>query len=141
MKVRDLFSAAIEREEKSLVYAILYLMQKGYIRETDDESKIDFSKIDNEAVDRLFQENPLGIRKIRIFCLMKNKKRYEFIYAENEREAAEYFRELFKQEPIKIFEYPLDFTLAEGKAFVSFREIRKRFEEFPAYLGYFEKKR
>src|SRR5690606_32083855 len=106
MKVRDLFTEAIEHEEKSLVYAILYLMQKGYIRETDDESKIDFSKIDNEAVDRLFQENPLGIRKIRIFCLMKNKKRYEFIYAENEREAVEYFRELFQKEPIKIFEYP-----------------------------------
>jgi len=137
MTARELLEAAIEQEEISLVYCLVYLFRKGLIQEND--RNIDFSRVVNQEVARLIEENPLGIRKIRIYCLRRNRKRYEFIFAENEQEAAAHFRELFHTEPLNIHEYPLDFEMLEGKRVTSFREMRKRFNTFPAYLGYYEK--
>ena len=137
MTARELLEAAIEQEEISLVYCLVYLFRTGLIQENDTD--IDFSLVDNQEVGKLIEENQLGIRKIRIFSLKRNRKRYEFIFAEKEEEAAARFRELFHTEPLNIHEYPLDFEMLEGKRVTSFREMRKRFNTFPAYLGYYEK--
>jgi len=140
--VEDLLNDAMKYEEKALIYYILYAIKKGKIQKTDPAETFNlnrFSEKEHQEVAKLIEENPLGIWKIRIFSLKRNRKRYEFIFAANEQEAAAHFRELFHTEPLNIHEYPLDFEMLEGKRVTSFREMRKRFNTFPAYLGYYEK--
>ncbi|WP_404332111.1 hypothetical protein [Mesobacillus maritimus] len=52
-------------------------------------------------------------------------------------EAIEFFTETFQQPPMNCHEYPLDFELSRGNGVITFREMKKEFESFPAVAGYF----
>jgi hypothetical protein len=43
----------------------------------------------------------------------------------------------FSATPLNCHEYSLDFELARGNGVISFREMRKEFERFPAIAGFY----
>jgi hypothetical protein len=87
----------------------------------------------------MIENNVLGIHKIRVYSLKMNQKEFVFIYAGSEQEAIQFYTNTFYQSPLNCHEYTLDFQLARGNEVISFRDMRKEFESFPAIAGYFNK--
>ena len=79
----------------------------------------------------------LGIRKLGIYSLKRNAKDFVFIYAYSDQEAVEFFTETFRESPLNCHEYSLDFELARGNGVITFREMKKEFEDFPVVAGDF----
>lgn len=135
--VKELLDNAIFFEEKSLTYYILHLLQTGKVKENDTD--LDFNLANHQEVAQMIENNPLNIEKVGIYALKRNSRVFAFIYAKNEIEAKKHFKNLFQQEPSNCHEYPLDYEISIGNDFKTFRELRKQFDSFPAFLGIYER--
>jgi hypothetical protein len=91
----------------------------------------------HQKVAEMIRNNVLGFYKIGIYSLKMNQKDYVFIYAACQQEAVQFYTKPFNQTPLNCHEYSLDFQLASGNDVISFRDMRKEFESFPAIAGYF----
>ena len=87
----------------------------------------------------MIRNNVLGIHKIRVYSLKMNQKDFVFIFAASEQEAIQFYTKTFHQSPLNCHEYSLDFQLYRGNDVISFRDMRKEFESFPAIAGYFKR--
>lgn len=139
MKVRDLYKESIIYEEISMAHYIYYLLKEKLIQLDDDVSVIQSIDIDYAKVMELIDRNVLGITPIRIFSLKMYKKRFVFIFAKNREEAIRYYWRKFNAEPLNCYEYHLDLELVWGNMTLSFREMRKDFNEFPAVAFFYNK--
>lgn len=140
--VKDLLDEAMEYEEKILVYHILYAVEKGKVFLTDSRErfkKIRFTQEEQREISKWIQENPLKIEKIRIYCLKMDNTRFAMIFAKNSREAVDYYIKLFKKRPLNCLEHYLDYEVTQGTKPISFRELRKQLNSFPAYVGYMDR--
>lgn len=140
--VKTLFDEAIRYEMKSLVYCILYALKNKNIRLDDSEEKFfntRFADTDNEQIARLIESNPLRLDIIKIYSLKMDKRKFAMIYARSREEAIQYYQELFHKKPLNCHEILLDHEILLGKKSVSFREMRKQFNTFPAYAGFIER--
>jgi len=140
--VKTLFDEAIRYEMKSLVYCILYAIKKKNIQPNDPEEKFfntRFTDVDNEQIARLIESNPLRLDIIKIYSLKMDKRKFAMIYARSREEAIQYYQELFHKKPLNCHEILLDHEILLGKKSVSFREMRKQFNTFPAYAGFIER--
>jgi hypothetical protein len=57
---------------------------------------------------------------------------YDFIFAANQQEAIQFYKDTFFVKPLNCHEYPLDFQMDRGDAAISFREWRKEILNIPA---------
>ncbi|NHC41565.1 hypothetical protein G6549_16535 [Bacillus sp. MM2020_1] len=139
MIVKDLYMDCFRYEESALAHYIHHLLAEKKISLEDEMSKIDLELADHQKVKELIQNNVLGFHKVGIYSLKMNQKEFVFIFAASDREAIQFYTETFHQSPLNCHEYSLDFELSRGKGGISFREMRKEFDSFPAIVGYFER--
>jgi hypothetical protein len=137
MLVGELYLESIRLEQCSLAHYLYHLLAERKILMNDTTDQLDLEKADHKKVAELIQTNHLGIRKLGIYSLKRNAKEFVFIYAYGEEEAIEFFTKTFRDAPLNCHEYPLDFELARGKGVISFREMKKEFDDFPVVAGYF----
>jgi hypothetical protein len=102
-----------------------------------DISKIDLNQADHQKVESKIQNNVLGFHKVGIYSLKMNQKAFVFIYAGSEEEAIQFYTESFHKLPLNCHEYSLEFKLARGNGVISFRDMKKEYESFPAIAGYY----
>lgn len=139
--IEDLLRDAMDYEEKVLIYYILYALEKEKIKMEDPEEKFDmiqFTEQENKEIARLIEENPLKIDRVNIYSLKMDKTRYAMIFARSKEEAIHYYIKKFKKKPLNCCEFLLDYQVMQGKKAVSFLELRKQLDSFPAYAGYME---
>ena len=122
-----------------MAHYIHHLLAEKKISLDDDISKIDLDQADHQKVAEMIQNNVLGFHKIGIYSLKMNQKDFVFIFAASEQEAIQYYTKTFHQTPLNCHEYSLDFQLDRGNDVISFRDMRKEFESFPAIAGYFKR--
>jgi hypothetical protein len=139
MLVKDLYLDTIRYEMSFLAHYIYHLLGEQKISLEDDSSKIDVVKADPQIVKELIQKNVLGIHKICVYSLKMNQKDFVFIFAASQEEAIHFYKRTFAQPPLNCHEYPLDFEFYRGNEVVSFRDMRKGIEDFPAIAGSFER--
>lgn len=140
--VKDLLDEAMEYEEKILVYHILYAIEKGKVSLTDPRErfkKIRFTQEEQMEIAKRIQENPLKIEKVKIYCLKMDKRKFAMIYARSREEAIEHYKKIFNRTPLNCHEFLLDYEIMQGNKPISYREMRKQFNSFPAYAGYMER--
>lgn len=139
MFVKDLYLDSLRYEESSLAHYIYHLLAEKKISLDDDVSKLDFVQADHQKVRELIQKNVLGIHKVGVYSLKMNQMDFVFIFAENKQEAIQFYTKTFHQTPLNCHVYSLDFEFTRGNGVVSFRDMRKEFESFPAIAGYFKR--
>lgn len=140
MVVRDLYFDSILYEESTLAHCIYHLLIEKKITLEDDIAKLNMQEADNQIVAELTNNNVLGIvRRAGIFSLKMDQQNFVFMFAKSDSEAIRFYTEMFDKAPLNCHEYSLDFQLARGRELISFREMRKEFERFPAIAGYFKK--
>jgi len=137
--VQELYEDSIQYGEKVLAHYILHLLQEGHVSLNDDASLIDFSKADQQKVLEMINQNYLGFSDIKVFSLKWDDKTFAFIFASNEEEAKKYFEQKLRKKQLNCFEYPLDFQMSRGNEFLSFREMQKEHNQFPAIAGFYER--
>lgn len=140
--VKNLLDDAMKYEMKGLVYCILYALRKKYIQPNDPEEKFfntRFADTDNEQIARLIESNPLRLDIIKIYSLKMDKRKFAMIYARSREEAIERYKKIFNRTPLNCHEFLLDYEIMQGNKPISYREMRKQFNSFPAYAGYMER--
>lgn len=137
MLVKELYLDSIRFEQSSLAHYIYHLLAEQRISLDDPIEHLDFDQADHQKVAEMIQTNLLGFSEVGIYSLKRNAKDFVFIFAHNKQEAMEFFTKTFQQGPLNCHEYSLDFELVRGKTVISFREMRKEFEHFPAIAGNF----
>lgn len=140
--VKDLLNDAMKYEMKGLVYCILYAVKKKYIQPNDLEEKFyttKFTETDNQEIAKLIEQNPLKFEFVKIYSLKMDKYKFAMIYARSREEALQHYGELFKRKPLNCHEFMLDYQVMQGNKPITFREMRKQFNSFPAYAGYMER--
>ena len=137
MLVKELYLEAISLEQSSLVHYLYHLLAEGIISADDPIESLNLDQADHQKVAEMIQTNLLGFHKVGIYSLKRNAKEFVFIFAHNKQEAIEFYTETFQQSPLNCHEYPLDFQIERGNEVITFREMRKEFERFPAIAGYF----
>ena len=136
MIVKDLYHDCLIYERSQLAHCIHHLLVEKKISLNDDVSKVDFGQANHQKVAEMIQKNVLGFYKIDIYSLKMNKKDFVLIFAANKQEAIHFYHKTFHQPPLNCHEYWLDFEVYRGKDVISFRDMRKEFESFPAIAGY-----
>ncbi|WP_160724998.1 hypothetical protein [Bacillus sp. USDA818B3_A] len=139
MLVKDLYLYSLQYEESSLAHYIYHLLAEKKISLDDDESQLDLGQANHQKVAEMIEKNVLGFHKIRVYSLKMRPKEFVFIFAINEQEAIQFYIKIFQQKPMNCHESLLDFDFTRGNGSVSFREMRKEFESFPAVAGYFRR--
>lgn len=137
MLVREMYEYLILYGESTLAHSIYHLLTEKKISLDDDIEQIDMNQANQEKVTELVQKNVLGIRKISVYSMKMDKKTFVFIFAASEEEAIQFYRKSFHQTPLNCHEYSLDFEFTRGNEVISFREMRKEFDCFPAIAGYY----
>ena len=137
--IRELYEACIKYEESTLAHYILHLLQEGKVSLEDDESSLDLDQADHQVVAEMIEKNQLGFSQIKVFSLKIDANTFAFIFAKSKQEAVDHYQKKFRKEPLNCYEYPLDYRICRGNEFLSFRDLRKEFTEFPVIAGYFEK--
>lgn len=137
MLVSELYEECLQYGVSTLAHCLYYLLMEKKISLHDDISNIHINQIDRQKIEELVRKNVLGLYKIGIYSLKVNKKDFVFIFAATKEEAIEFFINTFQQAPLNCHEYPLDFQIERGNEVITFREMRKEFERFPAIAGYF----
>ncbi|MEH7177919.1 hypothetical protein [Neobacillus vireti] len=136
MIVKDLYHDCLLYEISQLAHCIHHLLTEKKISLNDDVSTVDFDQADHQKVAELVQNNVLGFRKIKNYSLKKNQKDFVFIFAASEQEAIHFYRETFHQHPLNCHENWLDFNFYRGNDVITFRDLIKEFNSFPAIAGY-----
>ncbi|MEB3752511.1 hypothetical protein MKY25_01580 [Geobacillus sp. FSL W8-0032] len=139
--VRELYEESIRYEEKTLAHYILHLLQEGKVTLDDDADSLDFTKADHQKVAQMIEQNQLGFSDIKIFSLKYEEELFAFVFAVNEEEAIQFFRNTFKRHPYNCHQQLMDFPMTRGRETVTFRDIKKEHEKFPALAGVYERGR
>ncbi|PLS01949.1 hypothetical protein [Neobacillus cucumis] len=137
MFVREIYLDSLRYEQTSLAHYIHHLLTEKKISLEDNESQLDLQQADHQKVAEMIENNVLGIHKVCIYSLKIKPKEFVFIFAENEQEAIQFYIKTFQQMPKNCHEYDLDFELIRGNGEITFREMRKEHESFPAIAGFF----
>lgn len=135
MLVKDIYQDCFLFDESSLAHYIHHLLAERKISLEDDSSKIDLNQADHQKVADMIQNNVLGFHKVGIYSLKMNQKAFVFIYSSSQEEAIDFFSKSFHKTPLNCHEYPLEFELTKGNGVISFRNMKKEFESFPAIAG------
>ena len=141
MIVKEIYMDCLRYEESTLANYIHHLLAEKKISLEDDFSIKDLEKADHQKVKELIQNNVLGFHKVGIYSLKIVHKEFVFIFAANDREAIQFYTNTFHQNPLNCHEYSLDYQLDRGNGVISFRDMRKEFESFPAIAGFCERER
>lgn len=136
--VREQFEHCVKYESIYMAHLLHYMLKEGMIKLEDDFSKIDFRKVDGAKVSEMVEQNYLCFLPIKIFSLKVDDYLFAFVFAKTKEEAMEFMKSL-NEKPRNCFEYPLDLEMYREGRVLTFREMKKEHESFPALVGYFER--
>ncbi|MDQ1002821.1 hypothetical protein QFZ28_003221 [Neobacillus niacini] len=139
MLIKEAYSDSLRYEESSLAHYIHHLLAEKKISLDDDLSKLNFDLANHQKVAEMIRNNVLGIYKVRVYSLKMNQKDFVFIFAPSEEEAIQYYTKTFHQKPWNCHESLLDFQFYRGNDVISFRDMRRECESFPAIAGYYSR--
>lgn len=125
-------------EEGILSYYLFHLLEEKIVALDDDISKLDICQSDHEKVAELIKKNVLGVHSVKVFSLKMAQNKFVFIFAESRVAAIHYYTFTFKKSPLNCIEFLLETEFIRGNEILSFREMKKEHEKFPAVAGYFE---
>jgi hypothetical protein len=137
MLVKDMYQDCLLFEESSLAHYICHLLAEKKISLEDDSSKIDLNQADHQKVAVMIEDNVLGFHKVGIYSLKMNQKAFVFIYASSQEEAIQFYTKSFHKTPLNCHEYSQEFEFTRGNGVISFRDMKKEFQSFPAIAGCF----
>ena len=142
ISVEEMYREAIEREFVGTAHTIFYMLQKGYVKMSDDVSALSFDKLsefERKEIEKMIEMNYLKINPIDIYTLKLDRNNFALIFARNEQEAIQYFCKVFDKKPLNCFRHMMDMEFVEGKGTITFREMRKYYSTFPALVGIYDK--
>ena len=122
--------------KKTLLTINVDLAEKKILLD-DDISEIDLNQADYKKVAAMIQNNVLCIHKVGIYSLRMDQESFAFVYTRSPEESIQCYTESFQKKPLNCHEYSLDFELVKGKFTISFRNMKKEIESFPAIAGVF----
>lgn len=137
--IKEMYVESIANGYSFMAHALYYLLREGLVSPDDPSEAIDSKALDYKEVSSLEEENYLGLNVIRSYSLKVEANKFMFVFAKNETEAISFIKRKYGLTPLNCHEYPLDFSLMRGNAFITFREIKKEFSVFPALIGVFFK--
>jgi hypothetical protein len=138
MTIKELYLDALKNEATALVYCIYYLLMEKKISLYEPIGKLDLKQVDNDKVAKLVEENVLGIEKIGIYSLQMHEDRFVYIFAKSEQEAIAHYIKTYQISPLNCTEHSLDMEMIRGKKVITFRELKKEYDQFPVVVGYYE---
>ena len=139
MLLKELYMNSLIYEKSPLAHMIHYLLSERKVTLEDDTSVLNTVEVDWQKVKDMIERNVLGFHRIRIFSLKKSSTKFVFIFAENEHEAVNYFSRTFRERPVNCSEYLLDYEFIRGNKTITFRDMKKEHEKFPAIAGIYGK--
>jgi hypothetical protein len=133
--IKEMYEECISSGYPFMAHALYYLLCEGMISPDDSPDAIDSEVLDYNAVSTLEAQNYLGLNVIRPYSLKVTPNEFIFVFAKDKTEAISFIKKKYALMPLNCHEYPLDFSLMRGNAFITFREIKKEFSMFPALIG------
>lgn len=139
--VLEILYFAIETDMQRLAHRVFWAISERKVS-TDDDSKIlDNIDYDEEAINKMIEQNMLDIGKIKLFVAETTKpEEFAFYYSESILEVQALHQRLFKESPKRLTHAPhllgKIFELIESKAAEILYFHRKRVVAFPYYLGH-----
>ncbi|WP_286228529.1 hypothetical protein [Neobacillus mesonae] len=137
MLVKELYLDSLHFEESTLAHYIYYLLAEQKVSLDDNVSNLNLDQADQQKVAEMIQNNVLGFHKVGIYSLKMNREDFVFIFAVSEQEAIQFYTKTYQQPPLNCHKYSLDYQLFRGKEVISFRDMRREYESFPAVAGYY----
>lgn len=136
--VREQYEHYIKYEQSYMAHLLHHLLKEGHIKLEDDCNKINYSLVNEAKVNELVEQNYLCFNPIKIYSLKVDDYRFAFVFAKDEAEAKEFTKSL-KHKPRNCHEYMLDIEMErDGGKVLTFRDMKKEHDTFPALAGYFE---
>jgi hypothetical protein len=139
LTVKDMYEECISNGYSFMAHTLYYLLREGIVSPDDPAEGIKDEDLDYNAVKDLEAQNYLGFHITRPYSLKIAPGEFIFVFAKNEDEAISFFKKQYGLQALNCHEYPLDFSLMRGSAFITFREIQKEYSIFPAVIGFFSK--
>lgn len=136
--VREQYQYYIEHDHSYMAHLLHHLMKEGHISQEEDCKKTDYSKADEVKVNEMVEENYLYFNPIKVFSLKVDDYLFAFVFAKNAEEAMEFTKSKLKENPRNCHEYLLDIEMERGERALTFRDMKKEYDSFPALAGYFE---
>jgi len=139
MLVKEYYLECLLTEDSTLAHCIYHLLSEQKVSLQDEFSQSDLHKADFKVVTEMIENNVLGIRRLNIYSLKMNQQDFVFIFARSRQEAIQFCAKTYQQTPINCHEYLLDFEIVRGNETITFRDMKKEFEEFPAVVGVYSR--
>lgn len=136
--VREQYQHYIEYDHSYMAHMLHLLLKEGHVGFNDDCETIDYSKVDETKVNELVKQNYLCFNPIKVYSLKVDDYLFAFVFAKNEEEAITFTKTELKEQPRNCHEYQLDIEMERGERVITFRDMKKEHDSFPALAGYFE---
>ncbi|MEK3955336.1 hypothetical protein [Psychrobacillus sp. FSL K6-1464] len=139
--VKELFDGAVEYDMKFVAHAIFWALSEKIIGLEDDANKLQEIVLNQEAIQKLTDQNILGIERIKLFVITTNNPSlFAFYFAEDILAASGLHQNLFGEQGTKITKSTRLMSkymhFATPNLSTNFFEYRKRFVQYPAYIGH-----
>ncbi|MER1986605.1 MAG: hypothetical protein ABS948_12010 [Solibacillus sp.] len=137
--VKEIFDYAIEREHVFLAHWAFLALQQKLVTNDDKAERLKQVPLDMDVVKEFAERNVLGMRVIKLYVVRDANDYYAFYFANNSLEASMLHTQKFGK-PRSIVEAPslmhryMHIAAIEDHAFLI--DYRKRFVEFPVYIGH-----
>lgn len=141
VNVREVLDLAVEIDAKWLAHHIYWAIKAGKVGSTDEASKLSEITYDEEAVEKLLQQNALHIEHVKLYIAeTKAPGVYAFYYGRNVVEAQCLHQALFQETPTKWKQAKhlliKSFHFYETKQHETFYFHRAKAASHPYYLGH-----
>lgn len=137
--VQEMFDYAIENEHEFLAHVVYWSIQNNLVRLSDDSNRLKEIDVDITAVKEMCKQNVLGMKIIKLYVIKDTKEYYAFYFAKNSLEASSLHSQHFGKGQ-SIVEAPSLMHklmhIAHTNEDVFLIDYRKKFVQFPVYLGH-----
>lgn len=137
--VQEMFDYCLEGEHVFLAHVVYWCIANQVVKPTDDSNLLKEVEVDLAAVKVMSKQNLLGLKIVKLYVIKDTKEFYAFYFASNSLEASSMHHQLFGAGE-SIVEAP---TLMHKLMYVEdigdhvfLIDYRKRFVEFPVYIGH-----
>lgn len=139
--VKELFDGAVECDLKLVAHTIFWALSENVISLEDNADKLQEITLNKQAIQRIADQNILGIERIKLFVVQTNNPNlFAFYFAEDVLSASGLHLNLFGEQGTKISQgsrlMPNSMYFATPNVSMNFYEYRKKFVQYPAYLGH-----
>jgi len=139
--VLEILCLAIETDMQRMAHRVFWAISEHKVSADEDSEILDSIDYDEEAINKMIEQNVLEIGKVKLFVAATTKpEEFAFYYSENILEAHALHQELFKEAPMRLTDAPhllgKVFELIETKATEILYFHRKSVVAYPYYLGH-----